>query len=114
VASWISRRGFQSTDGVLVAEVVARRTGVFLNGQETEMKRLLVGFGVLAETSNVVMSCISLAFAAKMMVCSHSSSTCNDEILVEKCSSDDENHTSETAPTDEMHVASSWFLAAAG
>ena len=28
----------------------------------------------------------------------------------EKCSSDDENHTSETAPDDEMHVAFSCFL----
>ena len=56
------------------------------------------------------MSCIGLTFAAKMMVCFHSSSTGNEAMRGEKCSSDDEHDTGETAPDDEMHVASSCFL----
>ena len=80
-------------------------------GQETEI--VLVSLGVLVEMSNVLMSCIGLTFAAtNMMVCFHSSSSGNEAMWGEKCSSDDENHTSETAPDDEMHVTSSFFLVA--
>ena len=62
------------------------------------------------------MSCIALTLAAaKMMVCCfQSSSTGNEAMWGEKFISDNENYTSETAPDDEMHVASSFFLAAAG
>ena len=84
-------------------------------GQETEI--VLVGLGVLVEMSNVFrMSCIGFTFAANvydMMVCFHSSSSGNKAMWGEKCSSDDENHTSEMAPDGEMHVASSFFLGAA-